>query len=330
MDDGVWVPTVFTKNRDRLLEGDIAPAFLARVLEQAKKHHFLSDEHSTVDGTLVEAWAGQKSFRPKEPKEGPPDAAPPEGPRNPTVNFHSQKRSNATHQSTTDPDARLCKKAKGHEARLAYMGHALMENRNGLVVNACVTHAPGHAEREAALGMIEEIAGSHRVTIGADKGYDTRDFVDRTRAQDVTSSRRSEHPQPTERCRSENHAAQRVCRQPASPQARRGGPRLDQDRRGDAQDAAQGGRPCRVDVYPGRRGVQPGPNAQPLGGNVTSVHRPCGPQRLPAGRRSRGARMSFNRRGGQTANPEPNLPQLLPRRFPALKNLKAAQHKLLI
>jgi transposase len=187
MDDGVWVSTVFTKNRDRLLEGDIARAFLARVLEQAKKHQFLSDEHFTVDGTLVEAWAGQKSFRPKESKGGPPDATPPEGPRNPTVDFHGQKRSNTTHQSTTDPDARLCKKARGHEAKLAYMGHALMENRNGLVVNTCVTHATGYAEREAALEMIEEIAGAHRVTIGADKGYDTRDFVRRARDQGVTA-----------------------------------------------------------------------------------------------------------------------------------------------
>jgi transposase len=186
MDDRVWVPTVFTKNRERLLEGDIARAFLARVLEQAKKHHFLSDEHFTVDGTLVEAWAGQKTFRPKEVEDGPSEAPPPDGPRNPTVNFHGQKRSNTTHQSTTDPDARLFKKARGHEAKLVYMGHALTENRNGLVVNTCVTHATGTAEREAALGMIEEIAGAHRVTVGADKNYDTRDFVRRARDQETT------------------------------------------------------------------------------------------------------------------------------------------------
>jgi transposase len=183
MDDPVWVPTVFTKNRERLLAGDIALSLFRRVLEQAKKLHFLSDEHFTVDGTLIEAWASQKSFR---PKEAPPESGPPDDPGNPTVDFHGDKRANATHQSTTDPQARLYKKGQGHEAKLAYLGHALMENRNGLVVNTRVTPATGRAEREAAVAMLEEIPGVGRVTVGADKGYDTQEFVATARGFDVT------------------------------------------------------------------------------------------------------------------------------------------------
>jgi transposase len=183
LDDPVWDPTVFTKNRDRLLEGEIAQAFFGRVLEQAKRRHFLSDEHFTVDGTLIEAWASQKSFR---PKEAPSDCGPPDDPGNPTVNFHGEKRANTTHQSTTDPQARLYKKGQGHEAKLAYLGHALMDNRNGLVVNTRVTEATGRAEREAAVAMLEEIPGSQRVTLGADKGYDTQEFVATARGFEVT------------------------------------------------------------------------------------------------------------------------------------------------
>lgn len=182
MDDRVWVATVFSKNRDRLLEGDIAKEFFARVLDQAKKHRLLSSEHFTVDGTLIEAWAGQKSFRNKEERE----ETPPDDPGNPTVDFHGEKRSNATHQSTTDPEARLFKKGKGHEAKLAYLGHVLMENRNGLVVDAEVTQATGKAERETALAMLEQIPRSGDVTVGADKGFDTRDFIAQARAQDIT------------------------------------------------------------------------------------------------------------------------------------------------
>jgi transposase len=182
MDDSVWVPTVFSKNRDRLLEGDIAKEFLARVLDQASNRRLLSSEHFTVDGTLIEAWAGQKSFRKKEE----PGAPPPDDPGNPTVDFHGEKRSNATHESTTDPEARLFKKGRGREAKLSYMGHVLMENRNGLVVDAELTAATGKAEREAALSMLEQVPGSAQVTVGADKGYDTKDFVAQTRAIDVT------------------------------------------------------------------------------------------------------------------------------------------------
>jgi len=185
MDDPVWVPTVFTKNRDRLLEGEISEAFFERVLAQARKNHLLSDEHFTVDGTLIEAWASQKSFRRQD--EPPTDGPPTDDPGNPTVNFRGEKRSNATHQSTTDPQARLYRKSQGHEARLAYLGHALMENRNGLVVDTRVTLTTGRAEREAALAMLESVPGSQRVTpLGADKGYDTKDFVASVRGLGVT------------------------------------------------------------------------------------------------------------------------------------------------
>jgi transposase len=180
MDDAVWSPTTFSKNRDRLLEGDIAAAFFAAVMEQANLAHLLSDEHFTVDGTLLEAWASHKSFRPRD-EEPPPD-----GGGNPTVSFHGQRRRNATHQSTTDPDARLYKKARGREARLGYLGHLLMEHRSGLIVGATVTPADGFGERDAALVMIERIPGRHRITVAADKGYDTRDFVTNLRAMDVT------------------------------------------------------------------------------------------------------------------------------------------------
>jgi len=183
IDDAVWAPTVFTKNRRRLLEGDIAQEFFGRVLDRAKQHQLLSAEHFTVDGTLIEAWASHKSFRPKGRRSK--DLPPPDDPGNPTVNFRGQKRTNQTHESTTDPAARLTRKSQGEAAKLAYMGHALMENRNGLVVNTRVTHATGSAEREAAVEMIKELGGS-RVTLGADKGYDTSDFVRQLREQGVT------------------------------------------------------------------------------------------------------------------------------------------------
>jgi hypothetical protein len=147
MDDQVWAATTFTKNRERLLRGDIAARFFAAVLDQARDYELLSDEHFTVDGTLLEAAASLKSFKAKDETNEPP----PDDPGNPTVNFHGQKRSNKTHQSTTDPDSMLCRKGKGKEAKLGYAGHLLMENRNGLAVSACVTPASGTAERDAAL-----------------------------------------------------------------------------------------------------------------------------------------------------------------------------------
>jgi transposase len=182
MDESVWVPTVFSKNRDRLLEGDIAEKFFAQVLEQARQANLLSDEHFSVDGTLIEAWASHKSFQRKEGG----DQTPKDDPGNPTVNFHGEKRSNETHQSTTDPDARLARKSGGHEAKLAYLGNVLMENRNGLVVDTETLQCNGTAERDAALLMTEALPGTKRVTVAGDKGYDTKDFVQEMRGMNAT------------------------------------------------------------------------------------------------------------------------------------------------
>jgi transposase len=180
MDDPVWVPTTFTKNRDRLLEGDIASAFFAAVLQQAQTARLLSHEHFTVDGTLLEAWASHKSFRSRDQEPPPPDGG------NPTINFHGHHRTNATHQSTTDPDARLYKKARGREARLGYLGHVLMEHRCGLVVDTIVTAATGFGERDAALVMAERIPGRHRLTLAGDKAYDTRAQIAEWRRMGIT------------------------------------------------------------------------------------------------------------------------------------------------
>jgi transposase len=179
MDEPVWVATVFSKNRDRLLSGEIAEKFFAQVLEQARAGNLLSDEHFSVDGTLIEAWASQKSFQKKDQNQAPP----PEDPGNPTVDFHGENRRNDTHQSTTDPEAR---KSSGHESKLAYCGNVLIENRNGLVVDTELVECSGTAERDAALRMAERIEGEERVTVGADKGYDTRGFVREMRERNVT------------------------------------------------------------------------------------------------------------------------------------------------
>ena len=181
MDDPIWNPTVFTKNRERLLAGEIARAFFERVVAQARERGLLSDEHFTVDGTLVEAWASLKSFKRNDETPAPPD-----DPGNPTVNFHGERRSNTTHASTTDPDARLARKGKAQEAKLFYTGHVLMENRNGLAVGGCVIPASGYAERAAALELLGALERGGRVTLGADKGYDTRDFVAAARLLGVT------------------------------------------------------------------------------------------------------------------------------------------------
>ena len=183
MDEDVWVPTVYSKNRDRLLAGNIAEVFFDEVLAEAKDANLLSDEHFTVDGTLIEAWAGMKSFRPKDGSgAGPSDS----DPGNPTVNFHGEKRSNDTHESTTDPEALLARKGDGKEAKLSYAGHVLMENRNGLIVNTRLTQATGTCEREASLEMVDEIPGERRVTLGGDKNYDTKDHVAQLREKNVT------------------------------------------------------------------------------------------------------------------------------------------------
>lgn len=174
-DDPVWDVTVFTKNRTRLLSGDVAGAFFAAVLAQAQAADLLSDEHFSVDGTLIEAWAGHKSFRPKDQPPGPG-----------TGNFKGERRRNDTHESTTDPDARLYRKGNGQEARLCYLGHVVIENRSGLAVGGTLTGATGTAERQAALALADAIPRAGRASLGADRGYDTRDFVADLRARGIT------------------------------------------------------------------------------------------------------------------------------------------------
>jgi IS5 family transposase len=180
-DDEVWDATTFTKNRDRLLQGDVAKQFLAQVVAQAGSRGLTSDEHFTVDGTLLEAWASVKSFQPKEKKAPPPD-----DPGNPTVNFHGENRSNDTHESKTDPESQLARKGPGKEAKLSYSGNLLVENGNGLIVDAEVFQANGTAERDAALVMMEKLPGTKAVTVGGDKGFDTRGFVAECRNLRVT------------------------------------------------------------------------------------------------------------------------------------------------
>jgi len=181
MDDPIWSPTTFSKNRDRLLESDIASAFFDAVIGQAREAGLLSDEHFTVDGTLLEAWASLKSFRRKDGGPTPP----PDDPGNPTVNFHGESRRNDTHQSTTDPDARLARKGQGREAKLSYAGHVLLDNRHGLVANVCTTPATGTAEREAAELLLDASAAPGS-TVGGDKNFDVRAFVAAVRALDIT------------------------------------------------------------------------------------------------------------------------------------------------
>ena len=196
VDDPVWDHSTFSKNRDRLLDGEIAAKFLTAVLTQPRIKRLLSSEHFSVDGTLIEAWASMKSFKPQEP----PDAGgTPAGGRNVPADFRGEKRSNQTHRSTTDPDARLYRKGPGMEAKLCFIGHGLMENRSGLIIDARLTRVSGHAERLAALDMIQGFADRPRaITLGADKGYDAADFVEELRAINVrphvarnTSGRRS-------------------------------------------------------------------------------------------------------------------------------------------
>src|SRR5262245_17793251 len=193
VDDTAWDHSVFSKNRDRLLEGDIAAKFLAAVLAQPKVKKLLSTDHFSVDGTLIAAWASMKSVKPKGLSSGndsgngsgePPASG---GGRNAQADFHGAKRTNATHASTTDPDARLYRKGPGKEARLCFLGHGLMENRHGLLVDACLTPADRHAVRLAALHMIEPRADRpHAITLGADKAYDAQDFVNELRSMKVT------------------------------------------------------------------------------------------------------------------------------------------------
>ena len=175
VDDAVWDASTFAKNRDRLVDHDVGKKLLSAVVGQARDKGLVSDEHFSVDGTLIQAWASMKSFQPKdEPR--PPSSG---GGSNVEVDFRGQKRSNDTHESTTDPECRRFKKAKGQESKLAYLGHALMENRSGLAIDGCVTLASGTAERDAAMQMIDQVKTEGPITLGADKGYDAAEFVER-------------------------------------------------------------------------------------------------------------------------------------------------------
>ena len=180
--DPAFDASVFSKNKERLLKHEVAREFLGEVLAEARRRRLLSEDHFTVDGTLLEAWASLKSFRPRDSTGSLPKG----GEKNPEVDFHGEKRSNDTHQSTTDSEAMLARKGHGKEAKLCFMGHVLMENRNGLVVDVALTRATGTAEREAALAMLRKVAGARRITVGGDKNFDTKDFVTSCRSMAVT------------------------------------------------------------------------------------------------------------------------------------------------
>ena len=254
MDALVWDVTVFTKNRERLLEGDIAREFLLAVLADPRVKPLLSSEHFSVDGTLIEAWASMKSFQPKDGSGPPADPG-----RNGEQDFRGQKRSNETHQSVTDPDARLYRKGDGQPAKLCYLGHVLMENRNGLIVDAELTQATGWAERAAAEAMIETTAPAGRVTLGADKAYDAAAHIANLRRLGVTphvaqntskrllSLSKGGHRRPY-------HQACRLYDQPAHPKAHRGAVWLDEGCRQLPANKTPRTRQGRMDVHhPGRR-----------------------------------------------------------------------------
>ena len=226
IDEPAFDATTFTKNRKRLLEAEVADKFFAAVVHQAKLRRYVSSDHFSVDGTLLNAWASHKSFK---PKDGPP-SEPPAG-RNAEVQWHGQKRSNDTHASTTDPEARLYRKGRGKEAKLCFMGHLLMENRHGLLVDGRISEAGGTAERDLAQVMLADLPGRHRITVGGDKGFDTAGFVAALQKLNATphvaqntSNRCSAIGRP-------DHPPSRLCREPADPQADRGRVRLDQGNR---------------------------------------------------------------------------------------------------
>jgi transposase len=258
MDDPVWNATVFTKNRERLLGGEIARAFFDRVGAQARERGLLSDEHFTVDGTLVEAWASLKSFKRKDAA-----AAPPDDPGNPTVNFHGERRGNTTHASTTDPDARLARKGAGQEAKLGYTGHVLMENRNGLAVGGCGLPASGYAERAAAwelLGARDRGGASHA---RGRQGVRPPGLRRRRPAARGDSARGAEHHAARPRDRRPDYSACGLRGEPAAAQARRGDLRLAQDSRAEAQDPAPRHPPSGLDVYVGARRLHLGAYPKP-------------------------------------------------------------------
>lgn len=199
--DSAFDASTFSKNKERLLKHQVARGFLGAVLAEARRRKLLSEDHFTVDGTLLEAWASLKSFCPKDGSGETPTT----GGKNPGVDFRGEHRTNDTHQSSTDPEARLAKKGAGKEAKLCFAGHILMENRTGMVVDVTLTRATGTAEREAALDMLEKVPGKHRITVAADKGYDTEDFVSQCREMNVT---------PHVACRQWSNLDQRTIRHP--------------------------------------------------------------------------------------------------------------------
>ena len=275
LDDGVWDASAFCHNRDRLLEAEVSGQLLAGVIQHHKVGGLLSRDHFSVDGTLIEAWASMKSFRPK----GEDDGAGGSG-RNAERDFHGEKRSNATHASTTDPDARLYRKGNGRESKLCYMGHALTENRHGLAVGGGVTIASGTAEREAALDLIdrhrpvESRGGRRRITVGGDKGFDVADFVEELRHRKVTPHIAvQDHVTKTGK-RRKTKIDGRTTRHPGYGVSQRcrkrieGGLRLGQDERGIEQDQIPGPPPGRRFVHPGLGRLQPRPTTQTAGGGA--------------------------------------------------------------
>jgi hypothetical protein len=243
-----WDPTTYTKNRDRFLGGEVAVVFFDKVLEKAEEAGLTSDERFSVDGTLIEAWASHKSFKLKKSDEQDPPIG------NSGQDFRGEKRSNATHQSTTDADARLYKKSKGDAARMCLMGHVLSENRTGLVVNA---RATGKSERHAAIDMVAELGGEKRLTHGADKGYNTREFVAHLRMLKVTPHVAQNNKGLQERGRWPNHPARELRARPTQVRPGRGVFRLDEDGGRAAQDRTQGRQTDRLDVHLQRGGLLP-------------------------------------------------------------------------
>jgi len=271
MDDAVWDPTTFTKNRDRLLEGEIAQAFFTAVVGQIRKKKLLSDEHFSVHGTLLEAWASHKSFRRKDGSGGAPSD---DDPGNPTVDFHGERRTNQTHRSTTDPDALLAKKAKGKEAKLSYAAHVLIENRNGIIVETALTPAHGRAEEDATLLMVERLRSARRITLAGDKGYDDSKLIAELRSMGVNAARGAE-PQTAgrQRDRQPHDAACRLSAVATQAQASRGSVRLDEDGRSAAQAAPSRLGESRPDVHLRGGSLQPRavPNAAGGGGDVEAL-----------------------------------------------------------
>ena len=261
MDAPVWDVTVFTKNRDRLLEGDIARGLLAAILADPQVAPLLSTEHFSVDGTLIEAWASMTSFRPKDGSGEPPAPG-----RNGERDFHGEKRSNETHASTADADARLFKKAAGQASRLCHMGHVLMENRNALVVDTTTTTASGTAEREAAGAMVGELPEGGRITLGGGQGLRHPGLCRRDAPPRCDTACLAEHHGAALRHRWPNHAPSRPCDQRACSQAHRGSLRLDRDGRRPAQDPPSRHRSGRLDVHLRRGRLQPGAHPEAAGG----------------------------------------------------------------